>query len=146
MTSFDKKINTPMVQAAAVLVVAVFLMFLGWAFQATGLLRPDRLFAWSIATALMLFFALVNSLLSLRADSFAKYWGASMYSYLGLAFGNGLAAWLFSGVRLSEAESYQWIYTVVTVGFIVFLLMVNFMKKIVGFAQREEWNQPRRRR
>jgi len=68
-----------------------------------------------------------------------------MYSYLALAFATSMAAWGFSGIPLREAGSYRWIYIVVTVGFIVFLSMVNFMKMIVRFAEKEEWNQPRKR-
>lgn len=68
-----------------------------------------------------------------------------MYSFLGLAFLNGLAAWLISGVPIGQAQSYRWIYVVVTIGFLVFLSMVNLIKKIVQFAEREEWTQPRKR-
>jgi hypothetical protein len=93
----------------------------------------------------MLFFALMNSLLSLKAPSFVKYWGVSIYSYIGLGLGTSLLAWGFSGIPLKEAESYRWIYIVVTVGFIVFLTLVNLMKVIVKFAEKEEWNQPRKR-
>jgi hypothetical protein len=94
---------------------------------------------------MMLFFALMNSILSIRAESFVKYWGASMYSYLALALATSMAAWGFSGVPLDEAESYRWIYIVATVGFVVFLSMVNLMKIIVRFAEKEEWNHPRKR-
>lgn len=34
---------------------------------------------------------------------------------------------------------------VVTFGYLVFLSIVGFIKRIVEFAQREEWNQPRPR-
>jgi hypothetical protein len=83
--------------------------------------------------------------MSLRADSFMKYWGTSMYSYMILAFCSGTAAWLFSGIPLGEAGSYRWIFIVVSVGFLVFLSIVNFMKQIVQFAEREVWTQPRRK-
>ena len=132
-------------QAAAVFAAAMIIMGIGWGFTASGLVQFDRLFAWSIGSALVLFFAMANSLLSIRAPSFVKYWGASMYSYLALAFGTCMAAWGFSGIPLREAGSYRWIYIVVTVGFIVFLSMVNFMKIIVRFAEKEDWNQPRKR-
>ena len=56
-----------------------------------------------------------------------------------------MAAWGFSGVPLNDAGSYRWIYIVVTVGFIVFLTMVNLMKIIVNYAEKEEWNEPRKR-
>ena len=87
----------------------------------------------------------MNSLLSLSAASFAQYWGASIYSYLGLALCTSLSAWGFSGIPLSEAGSYRWIYIVVSIGFLIFLSMVNIMKVIVRFAEKEEWNKPRKR-
>lgn len=141
-----KKIDSPIAQAVVVLAGALVLMLCGWLLTITRIYPAEPLFAWSIATAFMLLFAMLNSLMSLRADSFAKYWGRSMYSYLGLALCTGLAARLFSGIPLREAGTYRWIYIVVTVGFLVFLSMVNFMKKIVQFAEREEWNEPRRRK
>lgn len=147
MTESDlKKIENPVAQAVVILSGAFVLMIGGWLLTVTGIYPAEPLFAWSIATAFMLLYALLNSLMSLRADSFAKYWGHSMYSYLGLALCTGLAAWLFSGIPLREAGTYRWIYIVITIGFLVFLSMVNFMKKIVQFAEREEWNQPRQRK
>lgn len=145
MAQYLDKLDHPPMQAAATFVGALLIMGIGWAFMASGLVGTDRLFAWSIGAAFMLFFALMNSILSLRAASFVKYWGASIYSYLALGLGTSLLAWGFSGVPLREAGSYRWIYIVVTVGFIVFLTMVNFMKIIVRFAEKEEWNEPRRR-
>lgn len=142
---FERKISPPK-QAAAVLAGALLLMFGGWALDKIGLFPVEELYAWSIATAFTLLFAIFNSILSLNADNSMRYWAGSMYSYLALAFANGLAAWAFSGIRLSDAGSYRWIYIVITVGFLVFMSMVNFMKKIVEYAEREEWNQPRQRR
>lgn len=145
MTQFFKKLDLPPYQAAAIFVAALLLMGFGWLMTISGILVFDKLYAWSIGAALMLFFAMLNSLLSLRASSFAKYWGASMYSFLALGFATSMAAWGFSGIPLREAGSYRWIYIVVSVGFVVFLSMVNFMKIIVRFAEKEEWNQPRKR-
>lgn len=141
-----KKIDSPIAQALVVLGGALVLMVCGWLLTVSKIYPVDRLYAWSIAAAFMLLFAMLNSLMSLRADSFTKYWGTSMYTYLGLALCTGLAAWLFSGIPLRDAGTYRWIYLVVTVGFLVFLSMVNFMKRIVQFAEKEEWNQPRRKK
>lgn len=145
LSLFEQKID-PLRQAALFFGAAVVFMLLTLALDRTGWYTVDTLFPWSIATAFLLLFALFNSLMSLNADSFAQYWGRSIYSFLGLAFLNGIAAWLCSGVPIGEAQSYRWIYIVVTIGFLVFLSMVNLMKKIVTFAEREEWNQPRRRK
>ena len=141
---FDSNIS-PIKQAGIVFAATVVFMLGGLVLNAIGLTHFDVLFPWSIATAFLLLFALLNSMLSLNADSFGKYWGSSMYSYLVLAFANGVAAWQISGVPVKQAGSYSWIYVVITFGFLVFLSMVNFMKKIVQFAEKEEWNQPRRR-
>ena len=73
----------------------------------------------------------------------SKYWGRSIYSFMGLALGSGLTAYLFSSLTISEAGSYRWIYVVLTVGYLVFLSIVTFMRRIVEFAQKEEWNHPR---
>ena len=141
--SLEKRLNSPIVQAIVVLSAAVIIMAIGWVFKRFQPESSDKLFAWSIGAAFTLFFAMLNSLLSLRADSFMKYWQTSMYSYMALAFGTGMVAWGFSGVPIGEAGSYKWIYLVISIGFIVFLTMVNFMKTIVTFAEKEEWNKPR---
>ena len=143
--TFEQRITDPAAQAIVICAGALTLMLIGWTLKVSGLLITDSLYAWSISAAFSLLFAILNSLMSLRADNFAKYWGRSIYAYLGSAFAMGLAAWLFSGIPLREAGTYRSIYIVVTVGFVVFLVMVNFMKKIVRYAEREEWNQPRRK-
>lgn len=136
---------SPPQQAGLVFSGALVLMLGGVLLDKMKLFAMDPLYPWTIATAFMLFFALFNSLSSLQSNSFSKYWGASMYSYLALGVASGLAAWLLSGIPLNEAQSYKFIYIVITFGFLVFLSMVNLMRKIVNFAEREEWNQPRKR-
>jgi ABC-type Na+ efflux pump permease subunit len=142
----ENNIGKPPVQAGLILIAGLILMIFGWALTASKLISQDPLMAWSIAAAFLLLFAILNSLMSLRADSFVKYWGTSMYSYTVLALCSGSAAWLISGIPIGEAGSYRWIIFVVTFGFLVFLSLVNFLKKIVEFAEKEEWNQPRIRR
>ncbi|MBL7775319.1 MAG: hypothetical protein JNK89_04915 [Saprospiraceae bacterium] len=136
----------PLRQAALFFAGSTALILLNLLLNQTGWYSIDRLFPWSIATAFLLLFAVFNSLMSLNADSFLKYWSRSMYAFMGLALGNGLIAWWSSGIPIGQAQSYRWIYIVVTIGFIVFLTMVNLMRKIVEFAEKEEWNQPRKRR
>ena len=139
-------LDRPPFQALAIFLVAALIMAIGWGLHAGGIMTDDPLFAWSIGAAFMLLFAMANSLASIKAASFVKYWSASIYSYLGLALGTGMTAWGFSGIPLNDAGSYRWIYIVITVGFLVFLSLVNILKRIVRFAEREEWNQPRKRR
>ena len=65
---------------------------------------------------------------------------------MGLALTTGLFAWFVSSLSIGEAGSYKWIYFVVTIGYLVFLSMMGFMKNIVDFAQKEDWSHPRLRR
>ena len=144
--SFLEQKMAPLKQAGLFFGGAIFFMLLTLLLNQTQWYEIDTLFPWSIATAFLMLFAIFNSLMSLNADSFMKYWASSIYAFMGLALGNGLAAWLFSGIPIGEAQSYRWIFIVITIGFVVFLTMVNLMRKIVTFAEKEEWNQPRRKR
>lgn len=137
---------SPIQQALGIVGASLLLMIISWLVVKSGLVEGDPLFPWSIATAFTMLFALVNSLMSLQAASVAKYWGTSMYAYMAVAAVNGLMAWAFSGVPIGQAGSYKFIYLVITFAFLVFLSVVNFIKKIIRFAEREEWNNPKMRR
>jgi hypothetical protein len=145
MSFLDQNIS-PIKQAATILAGSIFFMVGSLVLSKLGILDANKLFPWEVATGASLLFGIFNSVMSLNAPSFIKYWGASIYSFMALAFVNGMAAWWFSGVALRDAESFKFIYLVVTFGFLVFISMVNLMKKIIEFAQKEEWNSPRMRK
>lgn len=141
---FEKAIN-PITQAGITFTGVIVVILLAKLVNLTGLLEvPDR-FPWMTAASFLLVFALFNSVFSLTAENMLKYWGRSVYCFLGLAFTSGLMAYLFSSMSIDEAGSYRWIYIVLTIGYLVFLGMMAFMRQIVEFAQREEWNHPRMR-
>ena len=139
---FEQRVD-PVLQAAVVLGMVFVIDLFSMIIFGTGTLERSNRFPWLCAASFMLFFALFNAVLSAAAPNTAKYWGRSVYSFMGLALGAGLLAWAFSGLKISEAGSYRWIYLVVTVGYLVFLSMVALIKNVVTFAQREEWNRPR---
>lgn len=68
-----------------------------------------------------------------------------MMSFMAVAALSGGTAYLLSGIAINDAGSYRWIYIVVTIGFLVFMSIMGFMKRIVEFAQKEEWNSPKQR-
>ena len=142
---FDKAFN-PVLQACITFGGVILFILVAKLVKLTGLIYvPDR-FPWITAASFLLLFAVFNSVFSLSARNVLQYWGRSIYSYLGLAFASGLAAYLFSSLSIDEAGSYRWIYVVLTIGYLIFLGMMAFMRQIVEFAQREEWNHPRIRR
>ncbi len=135
---FERKID-PLYQAGVTLIAVLVVDIIGTTISTGGR------FAWLCAASFMLFFALFNAVLSAASDNMLKYWGRSIYAFMGLAVGAGLLAWAFTGLTIYEAGSYMWIYLVVTVGYLVFLSLIAMIKNVVTFAQREEWNRPRSR-
>ncbi len=141
---FDKAYN-PFWHAALMFAVGLVIMLGGKLSQKMGLFGADDLFSWMTASAFLLLFAISNSIFSIAAPDLNKYWIQSMLSFAVLAAASAGAAFVFSSLWIDEAGSYQWIFFVVTFGYLVFLSLVGFAKRIIEFAQKEEWNQPRRR-
>lgn len=142
---FDKAYD-PIVQAAIVFGLGIIVMIGGKLFNFASILSVSDRFPWMTAAAFILFFAMFNSIFSLASKDMNKYWGRSMMSYVGLVLGSGLMAYLFSSIPIKEAGSYRWIIIVLTFGYLVFMSIVRFMKNIVEFAEKEEWNSPKQRK
>lgn len=145
LSNFLHNIEKPLIQAAAI-IVSVFVVNIGSLLvKATGLIDITNRFPWLNAASFMLFFAVLNSIYSITAKSVPHYWGLSMYSFMLVAGVSGLQAWAFSGISIVDAGSYMWIYVVVTFGYLVFLTIMAVLKKVVAFAEKEEWNSPKMR-
>lgn len=139
---FDRAYN-PILQAVAVYIGVLVMIAGGAIVKLTGLISVSPRFPWMCAAAFMLLFAMFNSIFALATDDIGKYWGRSIYSFLGLAVLAGFTAYLTSSLSIRQAGSFQWIYIVVTIGYLIFLGLVSLLRNIVDFAQKEEWNQPR---
>ena len=145
-SSFFEKAYNPALQAAIVFAAGLVIMLGGKLVQALDIMEIGERFPWKTAAAFLLFFALFNSVFSLSSPNLNQYWGRSMFSFGGLALASGFLAYLFSSIPINEAGSYRWIFTVLGVGYLVFLSIMGFMKRIVEFAEREEWNSPKQRK
>lgn len=141
---FEQPID-PVRQALWVFAAVLLFTLLGKLVQVSGMTAVSPRFPWLTAAAFLLLFAVFNAVFSVSSPNMMKYWGRSIYCFMALAIASGLTAWLFSSLSISEAGSYRWIFIVVTCGYIIFLGMMAFLKNIVEFAQREEWNHPRMR-
>lgn len=144
--SFLTTAYSPFLQAGVVLAVIFLVMAGGKLVQLTSLVEVGPRFPWLTAASFMLFFALFNSVFSLSADNLNIYWSKSIPSFAVLAICSGLLAWLFSSIPIFEAGSYWWIFIVVSFGYLVFLSLMGMARKIVEFAEREEWNAPKKRK
>lgn len=136
----------PPVQAGLIFFLVLTVSLGGMALRPAGFVDIGPAFPWLAATSFLLFFAVFNAVGSLAVENLNKYWGQSMVSFLVLGAGCGLLAWGLSTMTIDEAGSYRWIFFVVGFGYLVFLSLLGFMRAIVHFAQREEWNAPRIRK
>ena len=144
--SFFSQAYDPIRQATVVLACCVSFMALTKIAIWTGVAEFKVYIPWVIAASFLLFFAVFNSVLSLSTDDMNRYWFRSVASYTGLAIISGLLAYLASSVSFNDAGTIRWIFIVLTFVYLVFLSIVNFMKKIVTFAEREEWTAPKKRK
>ena len=142
---YDNLFNPP-VQAALTFTLILVVSLGGMALRPANIVDIGPAFPWLAATSFVLFFAVFNAVGSLAVENLNKYWGRSMMSFLALGVASGLLAWALSTMTIDEAGSYRWIFFVVGFGYLVFLSLLGFMRAIVKFAQREEWNAPRIRK
>ena len=133
---YAKKIS-PFVQVGVVIAIIAVFNLLVLAIRPLGLFT-DVAIPWLISTSFVLFFALVNSVLSIASDQHNKYWLHSILSYTILLIVGGFIAYLFSGLTIDEAGSYRWILLIFSMSYILFLAIVRTMKKIVGIAQKQD--------
>ena len=142
---FFEKAKDPIIQASVVLGFVVIFMALTKVASLSGAVEFKDYFPWIISASFLLFFTVLNSLFSLTSDDTNKYWIRSIISYLGLAIVSGGLAYLVSSVAFNDAGTIRWIFYVLTFVYLVFLSILNFMKRIVAFAEREEWTAPKKR-
>lgn len=141
--TFQDRVQNPIIQALITLGGVILVILASKLVKLTGMLEVPERFPWMTAASFLLCFALFNSVFSVSSKDIIKYWSKSIYSFMGLAFSSGFLAYFFSAKALFDAGSYWWIFIVVAIGYLVFLGMMAFIRFVVEFAQREEWNQPK---
>ena len=141
-SSLLSRLRNPVLQASVVLAAVVVFNLVVLLLSAAGAEIETR-YPWTIACTFVLFYAIFNTIISLSVENAERYWTRSILSYIGLVMGGGLLARAFSSLTMSEAGTYKWIYTVITFGYLLFLVIIRLLRKIVAFAEREEWNHPR---
>lgn len=134
---FDSNIN-PFLQVGIVLLACLVFDLVSTGLRASGLVDVEQNFPWQVILSFLLLFAIFNSLLSLGAKDGSQYYFKSMISFVLLAVIGGGLAYLFSGLTMEEAGAIKWMYFVFTFGYLVFVSIVQVMKKIVELAQKQD--------
>lgn len=134
---FDRLYN-PVLQAVIVLGISILGMLVIQGCKYSGSVVVNDSVFWVVAGASILFFGLFNSIISLGASDMNKYWYHSTASYAVLMLLCGSCAYLFSSLTITEAGTFKWIFMVLTFGYLLFLSIMRFMRKVVQIAQEED--------
>ncbi len=144
-TFFDRLLN-PIIQAACILGLSLLLMLALQLVKMNAWTEVDDRVFWVIAGTSLLIYALFNSIGSLATKNMNQYWSKSTLCYAGLMVSSGTLAYLFSHLTIGEAGTFRWIFMVLTFGYLLFLSMMRFMRKVVTIAQVEDskWEERKR--
>lgn len=134
--SFFTKSMNPYLIAAVCLGGAVLFMVLGSFMNAIGATSLSERFPYISVGSFMLLFAVYNSIFSLNAADLNQYWGKSFMAYLGLVAGGLLFAYLFSSLWLPG--TFRWIFSILTFGYLAFLSIMGFVKRMFMIVKRED--------
>ena len=137
-SSFFEKLYNPILQGAAFLSTTFIVMLVTKLLQWTKFADIAPQAFWLIAGTVTLAFAIINSVLSLSTKDVNNYWTRSIPTYAALMILNGFLAYLFSAMTMEEAGTFRFIFTVLTFGYLLFLSVMRFMRKIVEMAQEED--------
>jgi len=98
----------------------------------------DGIVLWEISFSILLAFMLFNSVFSIPYNNRMQYFRDSIFCFMAVAAVGGLLASFLSGMSMDEAGHFRWLYIVFTFTFLIFLSIVNLMRKIVDIAKRQD--------
>jgi hypothetical protein len=93
---------------------------------------------WEIAFAILMGYALFNSIFSFSYEDKNKYFRDSVFTFIAIAAIGGGLAYLFSGLNVDEAGSFRWLYVVFGFSYLVFISIVNLMHKIIELVKKQD--------
>ena len=134
---FQKEIS-PFVQAAFAIWVNLIVILFVKGIVDSGSVIEDGIVQWEVSFSVLLGFMLFNSVLSIPYQNRTEYFRNSIFSFLAVAGLGGVLAHYISGVSMDAAGSFRWLYIVFTFTYLVFISIVNLMRKIMEIAKRQD--------
>jgi len=134
---FQKQIH-PVYQAGVAIVVNLLGIFVLKAGQGEETLIDEGVVFWELSFSVLMAFMLFNSVFIIPYVNRIQYFRDSIFCFLGVAVIGGFLANYASGVSMDEAGSFRWLYIVFTFAYLVFISIVNLMRKIIEIAKRQD--------
>ena len=129
---------SPFKQVAGVLLAAVVFMGISTLVPSSPYSSTNGIMPWVVLCSMILFIAIMNSVMSLGVKDGNVYWQHSIISFGILLVVGGLMAYVITGVSINDAGSVKWLYVVFTFAYLVFLSIANIMKFLVKPAQKQD--------
>jgi len=130
--------HNPFAQSVIAVIMGLVLMFIARILSSNHYINVEQRFPWLILGTLMLVYIIFNGAFSLVANDINQYWFRSIIGFAGLVIGGGGLAYLFSHLEISEAGTYKFIFIVLAIGYLVFISILRFIRKIVEYAQQPD--------
>jgi hypothetical protein len=93
---------------------------------------------WIVATAMILCYIILNSVVALKTEPILPYWIQSVVLYIALlAFSYGWS-YMLSGKGIDDVGSFRWLWLVLTLVYMVFFAIARSVKRIVDFAIKQD--------
>lgn len=134
---FEKQIH-PFKQAAFALSINLLGIMVLKAVKSGEDILQEGIVFWEFSFSILMAFMLFNSILSIPYVNRMQYFRDSIFSFLAIAAIGGVLAHYMSGVSMDSAGSFRWLYIVFTFTYLVFISIVNLMRKIIEIAKRQD--------
>ena len=131
---FEKPTN----QAALVAIMILVFTLLDYILPHSNSLLEANSGSWIVATAMVLFFVILNSLFALRIDPIVPYWSRSVLLYLGLLVISYAWCYFLSGKHIDDVGSFRWLWFVLTIVYMVFFSIARSVKRVVEIADKQD--------
>jgi hypothetical protein len=138
-TRLARKIaSRPVLQAVIILGFTTLLALLDRIGNSSAAGTETMNSSWILMTTAVLFYAVCCSVLSLWAEKPGRYWRDGILAFAGLMIACGAVATVLSGQTIDEAGSFRWLFLVMTIGFLVFAVIVRMIRRIVEIVIRQD--------
>lgn len=130
--------SNPLFQAGLVAVMILFFSLIDLMMPDSDSLISPAAGTWVVATAMLLCYVILNTLMSLRVEHIIPYWSRSVFLYIGLLAFSYAWSWFLSGQHIDDVGSFRWLWFVLTLTYMIFFGIARSMKRIVDLAIRQD--------
>ena len=128
---------SPFLQMGVALGIAMVILIVIKIGISASFLNNNPTVYWEGAFSVLLLYMVFNAGWSFAYNK-KFYFLYSIMCYVIIAVVTGYLAQLFSGISMDEAGYFRWMYVVFTIGYLIFLGIVNAMRVILELVKKQD--------